>query len=78
MARKTRCLTYGGWQPRCERVQMSTGHAIICVGEPVTLCGKDDDDAESPPFDMLIKERPRGTCVACWRIYKLDTKDAEL
>lgn len=78
MSRKTRCLTYGAWAHRCERVETSTGHAIICMSDPMTLCGKDDDDAESPPFDMLIKARPKHVCVACWKKYREDMKEAEL
>lgn len=76
--KRSRCFTYGAWAHRCERVETPTGHAIICISDTLTLCGKDDDDAVSPPFDMLIKTKPKGICLACWRQYKQDMKEAEL
>lgn len=78
MKRKTRCLTYGAWAHRCVPAATPTGYAIICVSDTLTLCGKDDDDAESPPFDILIKAKPKHVCVACWRKYREDMKEAEL
>lgn len=78
MPRKTRCLTYGAWTHRCERVKLESGYAIICTGEDSTLCGKEDDEAESPPFDALVKKKPAKTCAACWRVYVKDLKQVEL